>query len=109
MNTGDDVLIGGMVIAGEASRTILVRGIGPALGDLLEPEALLGDPVITVYSGSKVIAGNDDWSDQTDPDVVAQMAEAVGAFPLEDGSSDSALVAVLEPGSLDPSWSPASP
>ena len=96
--TGDDVLIGGLVIAGDAPMTILVRGIGPGLSAFLEPSSLLSDPVITLYSGSEVIAGNDDWSDQTDPDAIAQMAEAVSAFPLENGSKDAALVAVLDPG-----------
>jgi hypothetical protein len=34
VGTGDDILIGGFYIVGSTSRTVLVQGLGPALGPL---------------------------------------------------------------------------
>ncbi|MEZ5277800.1 MAG: leucine-rich repeat domain-containing protein [Opitutaceae bacterium] len=95
---GDDILIGGLVIGGDVPHTVLIRGIGPGMGVMLDASAVVEDPMISVYSGAEVIASNDDWSDQADPESVAQLAEALGAFPLQEGSKDAALIAVLEPG-----------
>jgi len=94
----NDILIAGLVITGIGTRTMLVRGIGPALGEFLEPETVVSDPMIVVFSGSDEIAGNDDWSDQPDSEAVADLTEAVGAFPLLSGSKDAALRLDLEPG-----------
>jgi hypothetical protein len=68
------------------------------LGEFVPPAAVVGDPAISVYSGPNEIAVNDDWSDQADPDAVAQLTEAVGAFPLPSGSKDAALRLEFEPG-----------
>jgi len=98
VGSGDNILIGGFAVAGDEARTLLIRGIGPALAGLIEPGALLSDPMIRVVSGNTELFANDDWSTQPDPDSVAQMAAIVGAFQLEEGSKDAGLIAVLEPG-----------
>ena len=85
------VTVGGSGTSG--SKTLLVRGTGPALTAFNVPGAL-ADPVINVYSGNAVIANNDDW---TDPQVVAQ-GSALGAFALTPGAKDAALVGTIPSG-----------
>lgn len=59
---------------------------------------MLADPTITVFRGDAVIATNDNWQTQTNPQAVATAAVTTGAFALTAGSRDSALVLTLEPG-----------
>jgi len=62
---GDDVMIGGFIIGGTDSKTVLVRARGPVLTDFGVPGEL-SDPVLQLFSGQTVIARNDDWQ-STDP------------------------------------------
>ena len=90
-------LVGGFVItATDASGTqkVLVRGVGPGLTKFNVANAL-ADPVLKVYDASgRLIATSNDWSG-TD---VAAAAVATGAFALEAGSKDAALLLTLAPG-----------
>ncbi len=63
--TGDDVMIGGLIIAGTDPKTVLIRARGPVLTDFGVP-GVLADPVIQLFSGQTVIAQNDNWQ-VTDP------------------------------------------
>ena len=87
---GDLTFIGGFVLAGETVRTILIRGVGPGMGIGGE----LPDPMIQLYKGSEIIASNDDWSGVS----LGEFFEAAGAFDLEEGSKDAAMVLPLLPG-----------
>ncbi len=98
VGSGDAILIAGFVITGPRNQQLLLRGIGPALDDFLNPADTLDDPVLTIYRGSDAILTNDDWGSQTDPTSVASTAATVGAFPLNETSADAALVADLPPG-----------
>jgi hypothetical protein len=66
--TGDSVMIGGFFIAGgTGNKTILIRGRGPSLsGAPFNISGTLSNPTLQLYSGSTVIAQNDDWQ-TTDP------------------------------------------
>jgi hypothetical protein len=97
-SAGGTALIAGFVIGGSTSKTVLIRGSGPAL----EPFGLTGtlsDPFLELYSvssGSVLIASNDGWGG--DPETTAAAA-AVGAFAWTDpGSPDCALLVTLPPG-----------
>ena len=99
VTAGDGTLIAGVVIAGNAPKTLLIRGVGPTLA-AFGVTGLLADPKITVYSGSTEIAGNDNW--ETGNSTPAQLVGAsgqVGAFALVAGSKDAALLITLQPGS----------
>lgn len=63
--TGDNVLIGGFIITGADPKRVMVRGIGPSLGDA-GVAGVLADPIIELYDRDhKLLASNDDWkSDQ---------------------------------------------
>jgi hypothetical protein len=107
VGTGDEVLIGGFFISGDQPKRVLIRGVGPTLGDFLANP--LTDAALTLYDGTQtVIARNDNWGTPqpltTGQQVgtaaeIAAAARASGAFPLRDGSADAALLMTLNPGS----------
>jgi hypothetical protein len=93
---------GGTVIAGfvltEASNRVLVRAVGPGLA-AYGVSPVLEKPVLRVYSGQTVVSENQGWT--TYPpgtESLRRTADYVGAFPLVDGSADSALIANLPAG-----------
>ncbi len=98
VTTGEGTLIAGFYIAGNAPKTVLIRGIGPGL-TAYGVTGTLSDPAIAVFSGSTRVANNDDWGASTTP--VAELNAAfaqVGAFALPAGSKDAALLLTLQPG-----------
>ena len=92
VGTGAAVLIPGFTVTGAGSLRLLIRAVGPTLGNFGVGDVLV-DPTITLYSGSTVLATNDNWS-------VADAATmtAVGAFALPAGSKDAVIVATLPAG-----------
>ncbi len=97
VRSGDGVMIGGFVISGPAYKRMLIRAVGPTLSAFGLTDAL-ADPVVTIYSGSKVVATNDRWENS---ELVAAMTAAsknAGAFALASGSEDAALFITLPPG-----------
>jgi hypothetical protein len=94
VGTGPDILIAGFVIVGDANKTLLVRGIGPALRDLWGVSDFLADPKVDIYnSNGQRIDGNDNW----DASLVSTF-DKVGAYRFSTGSKDAALVITLPPG-----------
>ena len=92
--TATDLLTAGFVINGNVPKRLLIRGIGPSLGDF-GVASVLKDPVLRIYSGSTLVAENDNWAG-TEALRLA-FAEA-GAFDLANlASADAALVVVLPP------------
>lgn len=94
---GDQTLVAGFVVSGSAARTLLLRGIGPALCQfgIIAP---LADPMLQVFARSTPVARNDDWSTSPNADQIATVAAAVGAFPLAVGAKDAVLLVTLPPG-----------
>jgi aldose sugar dehydrogenase len=64
VETGDAVMIGGLIIDGTVPKTVLIRGRGPSMSaaPLFVP-GVLADPVLKVFSGQNVIAENNNWQD----------------------------------------------
>ena len=93
VDTGDNVMIGGFIVGGSAAdRTrIVVRAIGPSLGQFGLTNALQ-DPTLSLYdSNGSVMATNDNWRDGQQPEVAA-----AGLAPTDD--RESAIFASLTPG-----------
>jgi hypothetical protein len=90
--TGDNILIGGVVIeAGENRIKILSRALGPSLAEFDVPYAL-GDPTLQLYDGNgTMIAANDDWKDTQEREI-----EAIGVAPSN--SRESAILITPPPG-----------
>ncbi len=97
---GDGLLVAGFVIGGSKPMTALIRAVGPKLQTFGVP-GVLPDPSIRVYNqASEVIAENNDWSsvDADTTNRIVTTAANVGAFALDEGSADAALLVSLPPG-----------
>ena len=95
VTVGDGALIGGFVVVGNAPKTLLIRGIGPAL-TRFGLVGVLADPVLTIYDGGEALATNAGWANSA---AIATAATEAGAFALAAGSRDAALLVTLKPGS----------
>ena len=96
VGSGDSVMIGGFVIQGETTMDLLIRGVGPGLSGqgISDP---LADPYLTLFSGSEVIAENDNWEDDSISEKMSSFVNA-GAFSLAAGSKDAAMITTLGEG-----------
>jgi sugar lactone lactonase YvrE len=99
VGVGANVLIPGFAVAGAGLETLLIRGVGPSLGQFTISGTLLPVPVLTVFdSTGKIIAANSGWgSAATSPQIVAAET-SVGAFLLGDNTSDCALILTVPAG-----------
>src|SRR5262249_54394195 len=62
VGTGDGVLIGGFIVSGHDSKSILVRALGPSLGAAGDP-SLLANPMVELHdSEGQLVASNDNWN-----------------------------------------------
>jgi len=87
-----DVLIAGFVTAGPDQKSVLVRGVGPGLGQF-GLTGFLANPSVTIYSGSTAGPTLTGWSPN-----LAAVFKSLGAFSLIAGSEDTAVVEAFNPG-----------
>lgn len=90
VGTGDNVLIGGLVISGTKNKKVVIRAKGPSLASA-NVEGFLVDPQMIVLSGAIVIESNDNWQDHAQKDLIPASLQ-----PQED--KESAIYAELPPG-----------
>ena len=90
VGTEDNILIGGLIVRGDAAARVAARAIGPDLSAQGVPDALQ-DPTLEMRDASgELIAGNDNWREnQNEP-----LPE--GLQPGDD--RDAALVVTVAPG-----------
>ncbi|MBE2214433.1 MAG: immunoglobulin domain-containing protein [Opitutaceae bacterium] len=99
VGTGSEVLIPGFVIDGDVALTLLVRAVGPTLGNApFNVAGVLADPVMTVFRGATAIASNDDWQQAPNQAALEAARQATFAFRLGDGQKDAACLIALNPG-----------
>jgi sugar lactone lactonase YvrE len=98
VGSGSNLLIPGFVIRGPGMETLLIRAVGPSLGEF-NVTGLLDAPVLTVFDSTQtVIASNAGWGNSfTSPQIVAAEA-SVGAFPLGDNTTDCAVIITVPAG-----------
>ncbi len=92
-----NTLIAGFVISGNTTKQVLIRAVGPGIKPMGVDDAVTGVK-LSLFHNSAVIASNDKWGSAATAPAVVTAASATGAFPLADGSGDSALLVTLEPG-----------
>jgi hypothetical protein len=100
VGTGDSIMIPGFITEGNAPRRLLVRGVGPTLGQPpFNVAGVLPDPILYVYlqGGSSPVATNDDWDVNGSGDEIASLSQQVYAFALPRGSKDAVLVITIPP------------
>jgi len=99
VGTGDDVLIPGFVVDGDVAITLLIRAVGPTVGN--PPFGVAGvveDPVMTLFRAQDAIAENDDWEQAPNQSALLAATSATGAFALGAGEKDAAFLVALQPG-----------
>ena len=77
------------------TKQLLIRAVGPALASY-GVICTLVDPQLGVYDGGTVIASNNDWSS-----TLSSTFTTLGAFALNTGSKDAALLVTLQVGKAD--------
>jgi len=96
VGTGEDIMISGFVVGAGDPDTVLIRAVGPGLSTF-GVTGILGAPALTLYdSTGKALQTNTGWSTGN---ATAEIMATAGAFALNPGSADSALVATLPSGS----------
>jgi hypothetical protein len=61
VQTGDNMMIGGFIVAGTESKRVIIRAIGPELTQYGVPN-VLADPTLELHDGTgALIASNDNW------------------------------------------------
>ena len=97
---GDKNLIAGVNINGTTPKRVLIRAVGPTLGNFGVTNPL-ADPVLRLVrqSDGVTVRENNDWGVGNEATDVKEASVAIGAFALPTGSKDAALLITLPPGS----------
>ena len=92
VQTGDGELIGGFTLQGNASKEVVIRGLGPSLTASAVSNALR-DPLIELYDSTGALIGsNDNWKTDFNHNSIPVALQPSNDF-------ESALDRVLSPGS----------
>jgi uncharacterized delta-60 repeat protein len=89
VDSGDNALIAGIILAGSGEKRLLARAIGPSLTNagITTP---LQDPILELRnSNGALLAGNDDWQQSPDKEAIID-----AGLPPSD-ARESALIATL--------------
>jgi subtilisin-like proprotein convertase family protein len=91
VQTGDNVMIGGLIVNGIGPTNVVVRAIGPSLANF-GVQGELEDPVLELYDNNgSLLATNDDWADGAN----ASQLEGLGLAPSN--SLESAIFGSFSP------------
>lgn len=91
--TGDQVLIGGLIIQGDAPQAVLIRAVGPTL-TRYGVSGTIANPTLELHQSSdgSIVASNDDWGSAAN----AAAIMATGLAPED--TAESAILITLQPG-----------
>jgi len=88
VQTGDDVLVGGLIVMGQHPVNILLRAVGPSMSVV----GSLADPTLELRDGSGALMGsNDNWRSDQEAEITA-----TGMAPSND--REAAILQPLAPG-----------
>ncbi len=93
VGTGQNVLIGGFIIAG-GPKLVLIRVLGPGLANYGITGPVM-DPSVSLHMGQAVVASDTGWMNQPSPGIVAEI-QATHLSPPSPG--DDAILIQLEAG-----------
>lgn len=94
VGSGDQTLILGLAFTGSATKSIFLRGVGPAMSESVP--GYLRDPAIALFDGQPAkLLENDNWSGASE---LAAGFARVGLSPLNNGAADAALQTDLPAG-----------
>jgi len=94
VQTGDKVLIAGIIVKGPANKDVIIRGLGPTLGQLpFNVPNVLANPALDLRDANGVLlVSNDNWGTAA----IKQAIIATGLAPPN--AAESAILATLAPG-----------
>ena len=90
VTTGDNVMVGGIIISGSNQARVLLRAIGPSLVNSGVPNALPNTTLGLYDSNGGLIAFNDDWRSDQEAEIIATGLPPANNF-------ESAIVRNLAP------------
>lgn len=91
VTAGENVMIGGFIIAGMGEKRVIVRGLGPSLQQSNVPNPL-ADPVLELHGTlGGLITTNNNWKD-------TQQTEIANSQLAPPNDLESAIIATLQPG-----------
>ena len=90
VQTGENVLIGGLIVSGTEPKRVILRAIGPSLSRVFN--GVLSDTTLELYDGDTLVGSNDNWKDSQRDEI-----EATTIPP--DHELESAMARTLAPGS----------
>ncbi len=91
VQTGDNVMIGGLIITGAGQKEVIVRAMGPSLTQDGITNAL-ADPTLELHDpNGTLLASNDNWKDTQQTEI-----QATGLAPTND--AECAIMQTLAPG-----------
>ena len=95
--TGEAVAIAGFVIAGEESKPVLIRAVGPTLGGF-GVAGTLASPRLELFRGQTSIAVNTGIGTGAGRANIDAAGKQAGAFDLGAAGTDAAILTTLAPG-----------
>src|SRR5947207_542035 len=100
VQTGDNVMIGGFIVQGSGTKRVIIRAIGPELGQFGVPDPLQ-DPTLELHNGTgNLIASNDNWQTTIIGGIITQdQVQDIMNTGLAPGDQrESAIIGVLSAG-----------
>ena len=89
--SGENVMIGGLIVAGDNPSTLVLRGLGPSLGDFGVPN-VLADPLLELHDGNgALIRADNNWRDTQEA-----VLQSTGLAPSN--NLESAILISVTPG-----------
>ncbi|WP_221031127.1 immunoglobulin domain-containing protein [Actomonas aquatica] len=84
-------IIVGFVVGGQGGLATMLRAVGPTLSNY-QIAGYLPDPRLQLYANGYPFLENNNWSQGSDANGLNLTASQVGAFPLDENSTDAALL-----------------
>jgi hypothetical protein len=100
VQTGDNVMIGGVIVQGTQPKRVIVRAIGPELTQYGVPDAL-ADPTLELHNAAgALIARNDNWQHTIIGGIITrnQAVDIRNSGHAPTDPRESAIIATLQPG-----------
>jgi hypothetical protein len=94
VEVGDKVMIGGFIVTGSVSKSVVLRGMGPSLtGSGISPDQVLADPVLELRSSNgSLITLNDNWKESP------QRSQIENTLFQPPSDREAVIIATLSPG-----------
>jgi sugar lactone lactonase YvrE len=94
VGTGDNVLIAGFIITGNAPKKVVIRAIAPSLNVNGVPlPGAMRDPILELHQPAGLLGTNDNWRDTQENEIIS-----TGIPPTDE--RESAILAYLNPGNF---------